>query len=64
MAILDTILGITLAIGCALSLPIWWWLLVTPLVRFVKWYHTRKRDLSQVEKITPTGAAMSPFDDD
>lgn len=29
--ILDVVLGVLLTLGCALSLPIYWWLFSTPL---------------------------------
>ncbi len=34
--ILDIVLGVTLAVGCVLSLPIYWWLFGTPLVMLCK----------------------------
>ena len=60
MVILDAILATTLTIGCGLSLPIWWWLFVTPLVRLAKWRHTRKLDGRQLVNTTPTRAVGHP----
>jgi len=35
---LDAILLILLLVGNLLALPIWWWLLATPIVRLWRWY--------------------------
>lgn len=35
--ILDVMLGVLLTLGCALSLPIYWWLFGTPVVRLWRW---------------------------
>ncbi len=40
--ILDVVLGVLLTLGCALSLPIYWWLLVTPFVSFWKEYRANR----------------------
>jgi hypothetical protein len=34
--LMDILLALVLANGCALSLPIWWWLLAAPVVRRLK----------------------------
>ena len=39
--ILNAVLGLLLAAGCMLALPIYWWLLVTPLVALWKWLRHR-----------------------
>jgi hypothetical protein len=36
MRVLDAILLVLLIVGNALALPIWWWLLVMPIVRLMK----------------------------
>lgn len=33
MTLLDALLLVVLSVGLALSLPIWWWLYVTPILR-------------------------------
>ena len=40
--LLNVVLGILLLLGCALSLPIYWWLLVTPLVSRWKQYRAKQ----------------------
>jgi hypothetical protein len=37
---MDVTLAILLGIGCILSLPVYWWLFVTPIIRLLK--RTRK----------------------
>ncbi len=41
MRVLDATAGGLIVVGCALSLPVFWWLLATPLVQLLK-RRTRK----------------------
>jgi hypothetical protein len=36
MSVMDLVTAILLAVGLALSLPIWWWMFLEPLVRLCK----------------------------
>jgi hypothetical protein len=49
MDVIDTLLGIVLIGGVALSLPIWWWLFVEPIVPGCKRLLGR-RSLSSLEQ--------------
>ncbi|MFA6545116.1 MAG: hypothetical protein WCS99_11930 [Limisphaerales bacterium] len=46
--ILDLMLGVLLTLGCALSLPIYWWLFVTPFVSLWNQYRARKAERSKL----------------
>ncbi len=41
--ILDVAIGIVLALGCVMSLPIYWALLRAPFIVVWDWWHARKR---------------------
>lgn len=47
MRILDDISGILIVVGCALSLPVYWWLLVTPIAHLLE-RRARKRTARRV----------------
>jgi hypothetical protein len=42
--ILDVVLAVSLALGCALSLPIYWGLFGKPWVRLWRWFRHRDED--------------------
>jgi hypothetical protein len=44
VGVLDVLLAITLAIGCTLGLPIYWWLFGTPIVRLWRRWRAKRRD--------------------
>jgi len=41
LGLVDVLLVISIGLGCVLSLPIYWWLLVRPIIHLLK--RTRKR---------------------
>ncbi|NOS70099.1 MAG: hypothetical protein HOP33_09235 [Verrucomicrobia bacterium] len=43
---MDVALAVLLGIGCILSLPIYWWLFMTPIIRLLK--RTRKPPLRRI----------------
>jgi hypothetical protein len=59
MRILDILLAIPLTAGVALSLTIWWWLFVAPIVRGCRQLAGRRRPSSLNHKEPPSDSEVS-----